>query len=58
MKLDKQFKYASAKQIPFVAIMGPDEAKNGTVTVKNMNDRTQEKLSIAELIEKLKNQAS
>ena len=57
VKLDKQFKYASTKQIPFVAIIGPDEAKNGTVTVKNMNDRTQEKLSIAELIEKLKNQA-
>jgi histidyl-tRNA synthetase len=35
-KLGKQFKYASDKGIPFVAVIGPDEAKNNTVTLKNM----------------------
>jgi histidyl-tRNA synthetase len=33
---DKQFKYASARRIPFVAVIGGDELANGTVTVKNM----------------------
>ena len=34
---DKQFKYASARGIPYVAVIGADELANGTVTVKNMN---------------------
>ncbi len=33
---DKQFKYASARGIPFVAVIGADELANHTVTVKNM----------------------
>ena len=33
---DRQFKYASARGIPFVAIIGADELEKGTVTVKNM----------------------
>ena len=33
---DKQFKYASARGIPFVAVIGADELANDTVTVKNM----------------------
>jgi histidyl-tRNA synthetase len=33
---DKQFKYASARGIPFVAVIGSDELANATVTVKNM----------------------
>jgi histidyl-tRNA synthetase len=33
---DKQFKYASARSIPFVAVIGADELANNTVTVKNM----------------------
>lgn len=35
-KLDKQLKYASQKNIPFVAILGPEEVGKGEVTVKNM----------------------
>jgi histidyl-tRNA synthetase len=38
---DKQFKYASARGIPFVAVIGADELANGTVTVKNMNSGQQ-----------------
>ncbi len=33
---DRQFKYASARGIPFVAVIGADELEKGTVTVKNM----------------------
>src|SRR5918995_354797 len=33
---DKQFKYAAARGIPYVAVIGADELANGTVTVKNM----------------------
>jgi histidyl-tRNA synthetase len=35
-KLGKQFKYASARGIPFVTVMGADERAAGQVTIKNM----------------------
>jgi histidyl-tRNA synthetase len=38
---DKQFKYASARGIPFVAVIGSDELANATVTVKNMKTGNQ-----------------
>jgi histidyl-tRNA synthetase len=41
---DKQFKYASARGIPYVAVIGADELANGTVTVKNM--KTGEQVTI------------
>jgi histidyl-tRNA synthetase len=52
-KLDKQLKYADKKGIPFAAIIGPDEAKNNTVTLKNLQSGTQEILNQEELISKL-----
>jgi histidyl-tRNA synthetase len=33
---DKQFKYAAARGIPFVAVIGGDELANETVAIKNM----------------------
>ncbi|HEX8029951.1 MAG TPA: His/Gly/Thr/Pro-type tRNA ligase C-terminal domain-containing protein, partial [Vicinamibacterales bacterium] len=39
---DRQFKYASARGIPFVAVIGADELANGTVTVKNMKTGEQQ----------------
>ncbi len=44
-KLGKQFKYASVRGVPFVAILGADERARGEVTIKNM--RTGEQLSVA-----------
>lgn len=41
VKLDKQLKYADKKGIPYVAILGPEEVKKNTVTVKNMIEKTQ-----------------
>ena len=40
-KLGKQFKYASSRGIPFVAIIGDEELANGTVAVKNMTSGEQ-----------------
>ncbi|OGD72250.1 histidine--tRNA ligase [Candidatus Collierbacteria bacterium RIFCSPHIGHO2_01_FULL_50_25] len=45
-KLDKQLKYANKKGIPFVAILGENEIKNQTVTVKNMASGEQTSLPL------------
>lgn len=52
-KMEKQLKYADRKQIPYCIIIGPDEAKNGTVTVKNLKTREQEVVSLENLLQKL-----
>jgi histidyl-tRNA synthetase len=41
-KLGKQFKYASGKGVPFVAILGGDERARGEATIKNMSTGEQE----------------
>jgi histidyl-tRNA synthetase len=41
VKLPKQLKYADRMGIRFAVIVGPDEAANGKVTVKDLTDRTQ-----------------
>jgi histidyl-tRNA synthetase len=41
-KIGKQIKYADGRGIPFVALMGDDEIKAGTVTVKNLAAQTQQ----------------
>jgi len=49
-KLGKQFKYANKKIIPFVIVIGPDEAKNNTVTLKNMTNGQQKTITANQLI--------
>jgi len=44
-KLGKQFKHASSRQIPFVAIEGDDERATGTVALKDL--RSGEQIAIA-----------
>ena len=41
-KIGKQIKYADGRGIPFVALLGDDEIKAGTVTVKNLAAQTQQ----------------
>lgn len=53
-KMKKQMKYANNKKIPFVILAGEDEIKESKVTLKNMEDGTQNKIDISELIIKLK----
>jgi histidyl-tRNA synthetase len=53
-KLDKQLKYASHQNIPFVVIIGPDEAKDGKLTIKNMQSGDQQTVDFERAIEILK----
>lgn len=53
-KMKKQMNYANKKGIPYVVLVGEDEMNSGQLTVKNMNEGTQELLSLESLIEKLK----
>lgn len=52
-KIQKQLKYANKKGIPFVAIIGDQELKNKTVTLKDMTKGAQETLLVSELVSKL-----
>ena len=40
--LTKQIKYADRKGIPYVLILGPEELKNGTITLKSLKTGEQE----------------
>jgi len=48
-KLDRQLKYANTNGIPFVVIIGPDEAAAGQATVKNLASGQQQVVSISDL---------
>jgi histidyl-tRNA synthetase len=41
-KIGRQIKYADGQRIPFVALVGDDEIKAGTVTVKDLATQTQQ----------------
>ena len=48
-KMGKQFKYASARGIPFVAIVGDDERARGEVAIKDMQSGEQRSVAPAEI---------
>ncbi len=48
-KLDKQFKYANNKNISYVVIIGENELANSTVTIKNMENGTQDAILFSEI---------
>ncbi len=52
--LNKQLKVANQKDIPYVLIIGPDEAKKNQVTLKDMKAKTQTTLPLDKVIAKLK----
>ena len=52
-KMKKQMDYANRKGIPFVAFVGESEMRDGTVTLKNMADGSQQTLTVDELTKKL-----
>ncbi|HUQ87207.1 MAG TPA: histidine--tRNA ligase [Vicinamibacterales bacterium] len=52
---DKQFKYASARGIPFVAVIGGDELANETVAIKNMKTGEQKSVPRSEAVKWLSN---
>ncbi|MFD1164795.1 histidine--tRNA ligase [Sphingobacterium daejeonense] len=54
VKLKKQMGYADSKGIPFVLLVGVEEVESGQLSLKDMKTGEQQKVSIEELIEKLK----
>ena len=52
-KMKKQMSYADAHHIPYVAIVGENERKNGTVMLKNMTTGEQKEVEIAKIAESL-----
>jgi histidyl-tRNA synthetase len=53
-KLGKQFGHADKKQIPVVAIMGPDEAAQGLVKLKRLRDGTEITIPQSEAADKIR----
>jgi histidyl-tRNA synthetase len=50
LKMDKQFKYAEKKNIPYVVIIGSREVENNNCVLKNIKTSEQLTLNIEELI--------
>lgn len=51
--LEKQLKYAIQKNIPYMIVIGPEEAKKNVVTLKNLQTREQKQLLLEETIKLL-----
>jgi len=54
VKIKKQFNYAGKKGIPFVGVLGSDELKNKTISLKDMASGEQQSLTLEMLVEKIK----
>lgn len=52
-KMKKQMSYANAKMVPFVAIVGENEMKEGKVTLKNMASGEQSLVTPDELVDSI-----
>lgn len=52
-KLQKQFKYADKKRIPWVILQGSEEVKSGKVMLRNMQSGEQEALLLTNAIERI-----
>ncbi len=52
-KMKKQFNYANKRGIPYVAVIGSEEASNQTITLKDMVSGSQDQLGLKEVLEKL-----
>jgi histidyl-tRNA synthetase len=53
-KIKKQLDYANKKSIPFVIIVGSEEIKTGQLTIKDMLSGEQFRLTIDQIIDKVK----
>jgi histidyl-tRNA synthetase len=54
VKIKKQLDYANKKMVPFTIVIGSDEIKTGMLPLKNMITGEQEKLSIDQIVVKVK----
>lgn len=53
LRLDKQFKYADKKGIPYVIIVGPEEASKNIIKLKDMKTGEQRELTLEKVIKQL-----
>ena len=53
-KMKKQMTYASDCMLPYVAIIGDEELQNNEVTVKNMNNGSQQRIPASQIIDYFK----
>ena len=53
-KMKKALDYANNENIPYVLILGEDELSNNCITLKDMNNKTQEQINLDNLTEKIK----
>jgi len=53
-KLGKQFKYASSRDIPFVAVIGDDERSRGEVSVKDMRSSDQQTVKRESIVDAIR----
>lgn len=53
-KLKKQMKYANSIAVPYVVLIGDEEMENGILTVKDMENGTQNKMNLSRIISSLK----
>src|SRR6266849_7819210 len=54
-KMGKQFKYASSRNIPFVAIVGEDERARGEVAIKDLRSGEQRSVKRSEVANAVQN---
>ena len=52
-KLKKQFAYADSKQIPWVVVLGEDELKENTLTLKQLHTGQQERVDFEEALRRM-----
>jgi histidyl-tRNA synthetase len=53
-KLGKQFKYASSRHVPLVAVVGDDERAQGTVSVKDLRSGDQQTVARGEIAQHIR----
>jgi len=56
--LEKQMKYADAKKIPYVLILGPQEAEKKLMTLRNMQTREQKQAVFDEILQSISKKAN
>ncbi len=54
VKIQKQMKYANARNVPYVILVGANEMESGQLAFKNMQSGDQEKLMLDQIIANLK----
>lgn len=52
-KMQKQMKYANARNVPYVILIGSDEVESGILSLKNMVTGEQSKLAFDEIVQKM-----